>query len=88
MFHAHSLVLLGLPKGCGECGKDVLQVLTGLTTSAGLLWDLWGVISVPQLLCSPVEINDIHIPFSKQCQGNDLLSAASFKNDDIYTRYQ
>lgn len=88
MFPAHHLVLLGLPKGCGEGGKDVLQILTGLNTSAGLLWDLWGVISVPQLFSSPLEISDIHIPFSKHCQGSDLLSAASFKNDDIYTKYQ
>lgn len=49
------LVLLGLPKGCGERGKDVLRILTLL------LWDLWAVISVPQLLSSPVEINDVHI---------------------------
>lgn len=66
----------------------MLQILTGLSTSAGLLWDLWGVISVAQLLSSSGEINDIHIPFSKQHQGSDLLSAASFKNDDIHTKYQ
>lgn len=88
MSPAHPLVLLGLPKGCGKCGKDVLQILAGLNTSAGLLWDLWGVISVPQLLSSPGEINYIHIQFSKHCQGRDLLSAASFMNDDIYTKYQ
>lgn len=43
---------------------------------------------MPQLLSSPVEINDIHIPFPKQHQGSDLLSAASFKNDDIYAKYR
>lgn len=55
---------------------------------AVLLWDLWGVISVPQLISSPVDISDVRIPFSKHCQGNDLLSAASFVNDDICTKYQ
>lgn len=59
MFPAHHLVLLGLPKGCGEGGKDVLPILTGLNTSAGLLWDLWGVISEPQLFSSPLEISDV-----------------------------
>lgn len=59
---------------------DVLWILTGLNSSAVLLWDLWGVISVSQLASSLVEISDIYIPFSKHCQGNDLLSAASFVN--------
>lgn len=66
----------------------MLWILTGLNTSAVLLWDLWGVISVSQLVSSPVEISDIRIPSSKHCQGDDLLSAASFRNDDICTKYQ
>lgn len=41
-----------------------------------------------QLLSSPGEINDIHLPFSKQHQGSDLLSAASLKNDDVHTKYR
>lgn len=60
---------------------DVLWILTGVNSSAVLLWDLWGVISVSQLVSSLVEISDIHIPFSKHCQGNDLLSTASFMSD-------
>ena len=88
VFSANSLILLGLSYGCGKCGMDVLWILTRLNTSAVLLWGLWGVISVPQLVSSPVEISDVHIPFSKHCQGNDLLSAASFMNDDICTKYQ
>lgn len=35
-----------------------------------------------------MEISDIYNPFSKHCQGNDLLSAASFRNDDICTEHQ
>lgn len=56
---------------------DVLWILTGINTSAVLLWDLWGVISVPQLVSSPEEISDVHILFTKQCQRDDLLSAVS-----------
>jgi len=64
VFSAKSLILLDLSYSCGECGMDVLWILTGLNTSAVLLWDMWGVISVQQPVSSPVEISHIHIPFS------------------------